>query len=193
VKLCSFRTNSFTPKIFSVYAPDIVGDDMANDCEDLGWLQGFSWRNGNVDFYTIYDIGMDVEVFLNETVQLPKDTARAIQVPFTVGPQGVGFYVPPLLIDVLGVVPKEDRGRVSSYLPMPVGEYALIFAHGFMPNWNEDGYFGEDDNDTTCMWGQFWFNQQANAEPKILVDGSPNPHLTLKPTYPLRMDAEPLC
>jgi Competence protein J (ComJ) len=187
MKLCFFHVHFISPKVFTVYATDIMVGVTGNDC--AGFLeQGFAWRSGNVDFYTVSDGDMDVDVFLNEEVQLPADTVRAIQVPFAVGPQGVGFYAPALYVDIFGTVPKKKFGTTPCHLPMPAGDYTLVFAHGFMPNWNEDGYFGEDGNDMSCcMWGKIWFNAATNTEPKVLVQDA-----GLAPTYPLKMDATSL-
>jgi hypothetical protein len=189
MKICTFQALSSSERTLTVYSPDLIGDNTCSDYTDESMRQGFSWRSGNVDFYTIDSWGMviDVEVFLNESVQLSPDAVRAIQVPFTIGPQGVGFYCTAIYIDVLGIVPEEDFGTVPCYLPMPPGEYALVFEQGFMPDWGPDGYLGEDENNTTSMWGKLWFNLETNAEAKILVQDS-----GLRPIYPLNMDAEPI-
>lgn len=191
--------NILTNGLFSVYEPSIITDTelLVNALTPVGTAQGFSWRRGNVDFYTINLLLISVEVFLNDNVTLPTDTKRAIQVPFdVVGLDGVGINDELFSkVDVLHLHPPDNRCHwLGSYLPIPPGHYTLTFAQGFMPNWDITGYQGVDDDESQqcSTWAKLWFNLADNTEAKILVDGSPDPYLTLNPTFPLDMDATPL-
>ncbi|MCX7099901.1 MAG: hypothetical protein NTV43_18555 [Methylococcales bacterium] len=197
MKIASF--NIFVNGLFTVYEPSIITDTdlLVNAVTTIGVAQGFSWRRGNVDFYTIDLSLIGVEVFLNDNVMLPTDTKRAVQVPFdVVGLDGVGINDELFSkVDVLHVQAPDNRVHwLGSYLPIPPGHYTLTFAQGFMPNWNITGYQGvEYDESQQCStWAKLWFNQADNTEAKVLVDGSPDPYLTLNPTFPLNMNATPL-
>lgn len=157
--------------------------------------QGFSWRCGNVDLYTLGDYSMDVEVFLNDPLQLSVEAVRAIQVPFTVsGSQGVGLSCLSVS-NVSGSLSTGEPGHGSlpCYLPIPAGEYSLTFEQGVMPGWRFDGYYleNDDENSVDAMWGRLWFNLEANAEAKILVRRNLD-DWEFNPGYPLRLDAKPL-
>lgn len=207
MKICSFNATA-DYHTFTVFDPSVIGDDRGNEVTDAYIKQGFSWRRGNVDFYTLDDLGMSGEVFLEENVQLSPDALYAIQVPFIVeGTSGVGISASPLLVeanDVAGITPfKRDSNKPPydyysyAYLPIPPGEYALVFEQGFIPDWDRTGYYGKnvDEKNTISTWGHLWFNLEVNAEPRILRPGSRKLKLCdpyLNPPLPLRMDARPL-
>jgi hypothetical protein len=137
-----------------------------NDWTEQHTAQGFSWRPGSVSFRTMNDWGgrSVINVLDDEKVAVDPDAQRAIVVPFLIGPAGT-FTVATI--------------ASTRKLPLPSGNYALLFETGF-------GEKGEGD-DETPMWFKLTFVPSVTqVEPEILVA---DPELS--PKYPLLMTAEP--
>ena len=99
-----------------IAALDASSDRLLNEWTAAHVRQGFAWRPGSVSFGTLLDaVEMDVEVMVEDRVELPANTTRAIQVPFVVGNGSeVG----------IAVVGEEHR------VAIPTGTYSLTFQHG---------------------------------------------------------------
>lgn len=194
MKIASFPLDLLY-RAFYLYDPEIIeldGDDIGTDVTDR---QGFAWKPGYIDFYTLradnfgdYDdyseFGINIEVFLNEPLQLSPDAVRAIQVPFSVTSNngiiiGSGLYVGD---------PDSDNS-----IEIPSENYALTFEQGwkYEPQPIEkDPVTGQDMPQTLyVLWGRLWFNLEENVEAKILVQ---DPRDTeLNPIYPLQLNGKP--
>jgi Competence protein J (ComJ) len=182
-------------KSFYLYDPEIIeldGNDIGTDVTDR---QGFAWKPGHVDFYTLREdnfssnqdyseYGIDIEVFLNEPLQLSPDAVRTIQVPFSVTSNngiiiGSGLYVGD---------PDSDNS-----IEIPPGNYAVTFEQGW--KYNPQPLINPSNGETEgqflySLWGRLWFNTEENTEAKILAQ---DPRDTeLNPRYPLQMDGKPL-
>lgn len=171
----------------TVFDPAIVGHESGNKVSDEYLKQGFSWRKGNVDFYTIDSLGIVVELLVNEPVKLANNAIWAVQVPFSVSSaRGIG------------IENSSYSSESEGFLLIPPGNYAVIFEQGFMPDWDRTNYYGTDKaiNDRgLSQWGRLWLNKVDKAESKILLSGSQDlklcPHC-LNASSPLKLNAEPL-
>ncbi len=182
---------------FALFDPAVFAwDDLsAHMITNNSLNQGFAWRPGHVEFYTVnaddfggfncpYDMfGIELDIRLDEPVKLSSDAVRAIQVPFSVaGNDGIritddGDYV----------------ARPPRKIAIPAGDYAFVFEQG----WKYDPQpieineaTGEDEMEFLyTLWGRLWFTPEQNAEPKIILQDPRDERM--RPTSPLCMNGVP--
>jgi hypothetical protein len=138
--------------------------------------QGFSWREGCVAFATLGSMGIDVEVWLADEIEVLPQTERCILIPFVVNQGGE-----------IGV----DGSCGSHRLPIPSGPYDLLFENGM--HYDRDQTEQDEEFGLRDMWCRLTFipSQQPRAEILKEVEVKGGEGHILSPSYPLLMEAEP--
>ncbi|RYX80239.1 hypothetical protein EON83_29520 [bacterium] len=172
--LASFE-DSATFSTLTVYNSDMAWP--ANRWTNRHVEQGFSWREGCVAFGTLGSMGIQIEVWLTDRIELLPQTQRAIRVPFTVNQSGA-----------VGVGGSCEDNLVS----IPTGTYDLLFENGMDYTHNESPE--REEAGLLDMWCRLCFIPSTNPQAEVLreledVKGGEGQLLT--PTYPLLMEAEP--
>jgi hypothetical protein len=183
------KTLSLSPynHTLGIYNANLDVREVYHEYTDQTMTQGFSRRPGSYNFYPLTEcMSLSIEAWLadpqDEVVVNPR-TVRAIMVPYSVSKSGI------MVLDLLGVV--------EELIPIPEGDYALVFEIWPEDEQEEAGLSSEQEYsigflNEACLLT--FYPRSTPVMPEILrVDRWTSPpnldtYWPLNPVYPLVME-----